>query len=248
MLEISLLSVLGFAMGLITSISGGAGVFAVPTLLSFGIPPVNVLAMNRMSDVGVVLGALRNFYKAKVIDWKLAIKIIPFLAAGSYLGASIVVGLSEESLRPMIFVGVLIGMIFLVKPARPFVGKKSNSKVKKWVGFLVLLLVGVWSGALAMAGATFALLVVVHFFEKNFVDARSTELVAAIPETLISTGILVSASTANSTWLFTIFISSFFGAFLGSHLAVKRGDSFIKKGVILIGVIMLFRLIYQYFS
>lgn len=55
-------------MGLVTSISGGAGIFAVPTMLAFGIPPIGALALNRMSDVGVVTGALRNFWKAKIIE------------------------------------------------------------------------------------------------------------------------------------------------------------------------------------
>lgn len=238
-----MIALLGFVMGIVTSISGGAGVFAVPTMLAFGLPPVNVLALNRMSDVGVSFGALRNYWKAKVIDWKLVIKIIPFLALGSYIGANIVVNLPEKSLKYIILVGVFIGMLFLIKPARPFINAQGTSKAKKIFGFLVIFLIGIWNGALAMAGATFAILALVYMFDKYFVEARGIEIVAAIPETLISTTILVLASNVNYIWLLTMFIASFAGAFLGSHLAIKKGDNFIKKCMVLIGVLMIAKVI-----
>lgn len=73
-MELLLLAILGLVMGFVTSVSGGAGVFAVPTMLAFGIPPINALTLNRFSDVGVVFGAANNYWKAKVVDWSLAIK------------------------------------------------------------------------------------------------------------------------------------------------------------------------------
>ncbi|MFA4891349.1 MAG: sulfite exporter TauE/SafE family protein [Candidatus Gracilibacteria bacterium] len=245
-MEIFLLTILGFIMGFVTSVSGGAGVFAVPTLLAFGIPPINVLALNRMSDVGVVFGALRNYWKAKVIQWRLAIKIIPFMALGSFIGANLIVNLADKSIKTVVLIGVIIGMIFLIKPARPFLNEGGTSKFKKMLGFFMLFVVGIWSGAIAMAGATFAVLVLVYLFGKNYVDARGTDIAAAIPETLISAGILISASNVNYVWLLTMFISSFLGAFVGSHMAVKRGDSFIKKGMILIAVLMIIKIVFKF--
>src|SRR3989338_10760032 len=144
-MEIFLISILGFVMGFISSVSGGSGVFAVPTMLAFGIPPINVLALNRMSDVGVVIGALRNYWKAKVIDWRLAAKIIPFLAVGSYLGANVVVNLDEKDLKKIILIGVIIGMIFLIKPARPFKTDLQATKWKKKIGFFILFFRGICS-------------------------------------------------------------------------------------------------------
>lgn len=245
-MEILLILLLGFVMGIVTSISGGAGVFAVPTMLAFGIPPVNVLALNRMSDVGVVFGALRNYWKAKKIEWRLALKIMPFLALGSFIGANIIISVPESSLKYIILVGVIMGMIFLIKPVRPFISEHESSPRKKMLGFFLLFVVGIWSGALAMAGGTFAVLVMVYLFAKKFVEARSTELAAAIPETLISTTVLVLASTVSYIWLATMFVGSFAGAFLGSHLAVKRGDSFVKKSMIAIGIIMILKIIFGF--
>lgn len=240
MLDTTLILILGLLMGLVTSISGGAGVFAIPTMLAFGIPPVNALALNRMSDAGTVFGALRSYIKSKSIDWKLALIITIPLAIGSFIGASAVVRLPEEILRYIILIGVFIGIFFLLRKTEQ---KAANKKPIIGMGFFLMLVVGLWSGALAMAGATFAVLVLVYFFNKNYLQARSTDIVAAIPETLISATILAIASTAPIQLLASMFISSFIGAWIGSHLAVKHGSEFIRKAMIGIAVLMIIKVI-----
>ncbi len=236
-----MIAVLGLIMGIVSAISGGSGVFAIPTMLAFGLPPVNVLALNRMSDVGVVSGALRGYHKAKSIDWKLAVIIAIPLAIGSFFGASAVVRLPEEILKYVILVGVGIGIFFLLKRTQP--KAKSNKNLISWIGLFMMLVVGVWSGALAMAGATFAVLVLVYFFHKTYLQARSTDIVAAIPETLIATTILVMGSTASFLLLSIMFVSSFIGSWIGSHLAVKHGDNFIRKAMVGIAIVMIIKVV-----
>jgi len=90
-------------MGVITAISGGAGVFAVPTMLAFGFSPVNTLALNRTSDLGVVLGALRNYKNSNTIDWKLGIIAAFPLCIGAYLGANVSLSLPEATLQKVIY-------------------------------------------------------------------------------------------------------------------------------------------------
>ncbi len=244
MIELLLISGLGLIMGIVNSISGGAGVFAVPTMLAFGIPPVATLALNRTSDLGVVLGALRGYHKSKSIDWKLAFRIMIPLVIGSFTGASIIVKLPEKWLPPIILAGVVIGIIFLLK--KPTLRQLSHNVFHSRVGLLFIFLVGIWSGALAMAGATFAVLVLVHFFGKNFLEARATEIVAAIPATAISVIILFLNSESSFSWLLVMFVSNFVGAWIGSHLAAKRGSDFIRKAMIGIAFIMIVKVVLSF--
>lgn len=240
-MELLFIAILGLVMGIVTAISGGAGVFAVPTMLAFGIPPVNVLALNRTSDIGVVFGALKEYVASKSIDWKLAIIIAVPMGIGSFIGANVVVRLPESLLRYIILGGVFVGIFFLLRKSQPSVARKSSFA---YLGLIFMLLVGTWSGALAMGGATFAVLVLVHFFRKNFLEARSTDIVAAIPETLISATILISNSTAPLYLLLTMGASSFLGAWIGSRLAVKHGSELIRKAMVGIAIMMILKVIF----
>lgn len=243
--EILAIGALGFAMGVVTSISGGAGVFAVPTMLAFGIPPINTLALNRTSDFGVVLGALRGYWKSKNVDWKLAFIIMLPLGIGSFIGASVIVKIPASFLNPIIIGGVLVGIFFLLKPVRP---KAEPATISiSILGLFMILLVGIWSGALAMAGATFAVLVMVYFFHKSFLQGRGTDIVAAIPETIISSLVLVSASTVSWSLLAAMFTGSFIGAWVGSHMAVKHGNGLIRKAMVGIAILMILKVLYQSF-
>jgi hypothetical protein len=228
-------------MGIVTSISGGAGVFAVPTMLAFGIPPINVLALNRTSDVGVVLGALKNYHRSKNIQWRLGLIAALPMGVGSFLGSNFVVNISERFLNYIILLGVVVGIFFLLKPIKP--SENSEKKSFSVLGLFFLLLVGFWSGALGMAGATFAVLVLVYFFKLSFLEARSTHIAAAIPETLISTAVLYLGSTVSIILMLVMFISSFVGAWIGSHLAVKHGSSFIKRAMVGIAIIMMIKVV-----
>lgn len=137
-------------MGIVTSISGGAGVFAVPTMLAFGIPPINVLALNRVSDVGVVFGALKKYSYFKSIIWKLAIIASIPLGIGSILGAIFVTNIPKQALNYIILFGIIAGIFLLLKPIKSEVAtRKSSFNIFK---IIFLLLVGFWSGALAMGG------------------------------------------------------------------------------------------------
>ncbi|MEA2038140.1 MAG: sulfite exporter TauE/SafE family protein [Nanoarchaeota archaeon] len=243
MVELILISILGLVMGIVSSISGGSGVFAIPTMLAFGLPPINVLALNRMSDVGVVSGALRGYHKARSIDWKLAGIITIPLATGSFVGVSTIVRLPEEILKYVIVVGVGIGIFFLLKRVKP--KAKPNKNLISWISLLLMLIVGIWSGALAMAGATFAVLVLVYFFHKTYLQSRSTHIVAAIPETIITTTILVMGSTASFLLLSTMFVSSFVGSWIGSHLAVKHGDNLIRKAMVGVAIVMVIKVMLE---
>jgi len=245
-MDLVFISILGLIMGIVTSISGGAGVFAIPTMLAFGIPPINALALNRFSDLGVVTGALRGYQKSKSIDWKLALLIMIPLGVGSFFGSSIVVMLPEEVLRNVILVGVMTGIFLLVQPVKPKKDKKSKGKARTVLGYVLMLLVGIWSGALAMAGATFAVLVLVHCFNKNFLEGRSTDIVAAIPETLIASIVLSLGATVSFYLLFTMLASSFVGAWIGSHIAVKHGNNFIRKSMIAIAIVMIIKVVLDF--
>ena len=242
--EISVI-ILGLLMGLISAISGGSGVFGVPIMLALGMSPFNVLALNRMSDVGVVFGALRSYHRSHNIDWKLALGVAVPMALGSFIGSKAVLGIPVENLRWIILGGVLVGIVLLLWRSKTQANYRPT-RLLKVLGIFFIFLVGIWSGALAMAGATFAVLVMVYFFGKNFLQARSTDIVAAIPETLISATILARGAAVPPPLLILMGVASFVGAWVGSHLAVRHGSNFIRKMMVAIAVVMIIKVVLDF--
>lgn len=149
------LLILSFMMGFVNSITGGGGVFGVPAMIAFGLPPVDVLALNRISDLGNITGSLRNYMKVEGFDKKLAMIAIPPIICGALIGANFIVRIDEEFLDPIIIGAVLIAVVLILYPFKP----KEVKADPKWIlGIIALLLLGLWEGAFALAGGTFGVL------------------------------------------------------------------------------------------
>ena len=56
--------------GFIDSIAGGGGLLTVPALLFAGIPPINVLATNKLQSVLGTSIACGNYWRAGLIEWR----------------------------------------------------------------------------------------------------------------------------------------------------------------------------------
>ncbi|MAQ71886.1 MAG: hypothetical protein CL565_06800 [Alphaproteobacteria bacterium] len=232
-------------MGVVTSISGGAGVFAIPTLLAFGIPPVSALALNRISDIGVLTGAARNYFKSNKFDFKTTFIAVWPITIGALIAVNIVVKLPENILNAIVLGAVVIGMFFLLSPVKKRDIKDIQAGSNYLLGFSALFILGLWEGAFAMAGATFAVLIFVRFFKKSFLEARSIQIIAAIPETFISAAILSYHASFKISWAIAIFASSAVGAYLGSKLAIRKGDNFIRLSMVAISIVMVLKVLYD---
>ncbi|MCX6734878.1 MAG: sulfite exporter TauE/SafE family protein [Candidatus Peregrinibacteria bacterium] len=243
-MEIFLLSIFGFGLGLVNSISGGGGVFALPVFLAVGLSPANALALNLISDVGVLLGVINNYYRSKEINWKFAFKIFIFSFVGSIIGAKLIVSLPPDLVKNIIFIGIFIGMFFLLKPVKH---RDEHDRLSWWkmaLGYFGLFLVGVWDGSIAIAGTTFALLIIAHMFGKSFIQGRIAYAAASTPGTFIAAAILYSESTISWQWPLIILVSNFVGAWVGSRMAIKHGDSLIKKCMVGISILIVIKLIF----
>lgn len=243
-MEIFLLSIFGFALGIINAISGGGGVLALPLFLALGLTPINAIAMNVISDAGVVLGVMHNYFRSKEINWKFALSIGPLLFCGSIFGAKTIVNLSPELIKTIILVGVSIGIFFLLKPIKKL---DIENKRAKWVtilGYFLFFLLGIWEGSIAIAGGTFALIIMAQMFGKSFLQGRTALAAAGTPGVIISAIILYHGSTLGYAWPLAILLSNFAGAWVGSHLALKHGDGLIRKCMVAMSIVIVVKLIF----
>lgn len=243
-MEIFLLSIFGLILGLVNSISGGGGIFALPVFLALGLSPANALALNLISDVGVLLGVVNNYFRSKELNWKFAAKICIFSFSGAVIGAKTIVALPPEVVKGIIFAGIFIGMFFLLKPVKHRDEHDKLSQGKMMLGYFALFVIGMWDGSIAIAGTTFGLIVIARMFGKSFLQGRIAYAAASVPGTLIAAAILYSESTISWEWPLTILISNFVGAWIGSRMAIRHGDGLIKKCMVAISILIVIKVIF----
>lgn len=227
---ITLISV--FVVGVIASFIGatvgGGGLLSIPFLIFLGLPPQIAIATNKMGAVGLSLGAIPKFWKAKHIQWQ----YVPLFSAaallGAYLGANILLNLNEELLTKI--VGVIIVLMLPLLFLRKELGIKrtETSKTKKAIGYLLYILVAVFGGFFGGGAGTLIFYVFMVFYGLTIIEANAT---GTVPWFLLSlAGFIIFAfhGLINYPIGIALFLGMLVGGRMGAHTAIKKGNQWVK--------------------
>jgi uncharacterized membrane protein YfcA len=204
----------GFIAGYIDSIAGGGGMIQVPVLLYSGIPPVFVLATNKMASLFGTLMATIKYFLSKKISMKIvSIAIIPCLIA-SYIGSKLVMYIPDEIIKWAILVAIPIALFFLLKKSKDI--KEEDTKLTNKNIVLATAPIGFYDGILGPGTGTYMTIAMKKFLHIDYIIATALWMIA-IP----------------------MAIANMLGSYVGTHFAIKGGEVFIKKVLIFVLIFML---------
>ena len=227
----------GFIAGYIDSIAGGGGMIQVPVLLYSGIPPIFVLATNKMASLFGTLMATIKYYLSNKISLKVvSIAIIPCLLA-SYIGSELVMYVPDNVIQWAILISIPIALIFLLKKSKEFKEEKTELSKKNIV--LATAPIGFYDGLLGPGTGTYMTISMKKFLHLDYIISTASTKPLNLATNLGSAIAFVMAGKV--LWMIAIpmAISNMLGSYVGSHYAIKGGEAFIKKILIFVLVFML---------
>jgi hypothetical protein len=127
MLDLWLLTLFGFFIGIIASLTGvGGGIFVVPVLnLFYEFPVVNATATSLTAIIFTAIAATINYSRQKRIFYKTGLILVITTAPGAYLGAWLATVMEERLL------GLVFGFFLLLVAVRMIISTlrtKTKSK------------------------------------------------------------------------------------------------------------------------
>ena len=227
----------GFIAGYVDSIAGGGGMIQVPVLLYSGIPPVFVLATNKMASLfGTLMATIKYFLSKKISIRVVSIAIIPCLLA-SYLGSSLVMYIPDYIIQWAILIAIPIALIFLLKKSSKI--KEENTKLTNKNIILATAPIGFYDGILGPGTGTYMTISMKKFLHLDYIISTASTKPLNLATNLGSAIAFVYAGKV--LWMIAIpmAIANMAGSNVGTHFAIKGGESFIKKVLIFVLVFML---------
>lgn len=243
------LAVIVFISSVLSGMSGGAGgMISVPAAIYLGFPPVTVLASMKFSGLGISAGSFMRFRKEKnLIDKKLALNLSIFAAISALVGSLLLVGLQSNS----DFIEKLVGWVILF--VLPFVifkkqlkskdGKAKVSKLKKYSGYGLLSVLITLQSAMGSGIGFLQYLVLNKFVGLRPTVAIATRRTMQLVVAIVALAVYIRTGLVDYKMGLTLLLSTYLGGYIGSHVAVKKGDDFIEKAVVVISFIMALSLI-----
>lgn len=239
-MEYVILAVMSFGISIISAFAGGGGgLIMIPVALLLGFPPQVVLASDKAGALATNAGALSKFVGSKEMPSKKWLIVLSVMAvAAAVIGTQVVLRLDGDTLKSIIGF-VIIALV----PIMLFSGKigLKNRVVKKWqivLGMIAYFVIMVGQAGIGSGIGTLLMFVMMGLF--GFSALRASATSRAVGLVLLTISFTIFAFTEYMNWLFaaSVAVPAIFGGRLGAHIALKRGNLFVKRALLAVAFIM----------
>ena len=233
--HVAVYGAVGFVTAILSGIAGaGGGFIMTPLAIFLGLTPAQAVASGKFTGLAVTVGSLSGLRQARgrVSKWR----VLPVMVLALVIGlvSPLIIKQLDNNLYRVVLGILLLVMIPVVIYKK--VGLKPGHP-KLWQRFagsgllaLALLLQGAFSGGLG----TLVNVVLMGMLGMTALEANITKRWSQlILNTVIILGVLGSGLIY---WPFVIVgsITTFVGGYIGGHMAIGRGDTFIMHVTVLL--------------
>lgn len=239
-----------FLAGFVDAIGGGGGLISLPAYLIAGLPTHMAIATNKLSSACGTTVATVRFIKQKYINWKLAVPSIVTALVGSTIGANLSL-LADESILRYILVGVLPAVAFVVLNKKLFPTSEEERElvlnVRTFVTVcLSALIIGMYDGFYGPGTGTFLIISFTVIAKMSVRQANGQAKVINLSTNLASLAVFLFSGNVIVFLGLAAAVCNMGGAYLGSGLAIKKGTRIVRPIIIVVLVLLLAKIIYEW--
>ena len=245
--ELWLLTALaGFAAGLLDSIVGGGGLILTPAMLNLhpGLQILQTIATQRTSSLLGTSVAAWNYFRHIRVERRI---VLPALAA-ALLASALGVQFARR-LDPDLLKGLVLGLCVLLAfytVLRRDLGQREDRRFdparEAWAAAAVGAACGFYNGLIGPGTGTLLVFAFVSVLGLDFLKSSAVSKSTNVAADVSSWTVLALAGYV--VWLLAIplVIGNMLGSYVGSKLAIRRGDRFIRAVFLAVVVALVARL------
>ncbi len=222
-----------FFAGAMDAIGGGGGLIMVPALLAAGLPPHLALGTNKGQSMFGSLAAMVRYARAGLVDGRAARVTFPAALLGGFAGSALVLVLRPEVLRPLVLVLLVLAAAFvaLVRP-RAREGARDLRPGTLPIAGLIALGVAVYDGFFGPGAGTFYIVGLVGLVGVSMARASADAKVMNFASNVAAAAVFAHRDVIVWAIALPLACGQLLGGFAGAHLAVRRGDRFVRAVVL----------------
>lgn len=245
-MEIYFLCAFAFLAGFIDSIVGGGGLVQIPAFFvlypQLSVP--NVISTNRLASAVGTSVAAWNYARSVKIPWKIVLYAGVSAAICSYLGATIQSLLPSSVLKPIIL--VLIIAIAAYTYRKKDLGQTESlqvppAKIPLWAAGIGAVL-GFYNGFIGPGTGSLLVFGFVSLVGYSFLTSSAISKIINVVADVSSLVFFLVHKHVLFHLALPMMACNVAGSYLGSRMAVLRGNGFIRKVflVVVVGIVLRF--------
>jgi uncharacterized membrane protein YfcA len=247
---IIILCVIAFLAGFVDAIVGGGGLIQTPAgLIMFPNEPVaRIIGSLKIPSFTGTFFAAKQYLKKAPIPFSRLILFTSIAFIAAFTGSYCLTLVSNQFMKPIIFfVLVLIAIYTYTKKDLGLSSITKELSFPWYKGVLICLLIGFYDGFIGPGAGSLLVLAFISWLGFDFLQANSHAKVVNLATNLGS--ILLFMMKGSILWGIAIpmAICNALGGFLGSKMAIQKGNKFIRTFFLIVIIATLCRLGYDVF-
>ena len=241
----------GFAAGLLDSIVGGGGLILTPAMLNLH-PGLNILQAIGTQRTSSLLGtsvAAWNYFRHVVVERRIVVPALVSALAFSAVGVQFAKRADPELLKMAVLVVCVLLAIYTV--LRKDLGQREERRFEPrheaWAAVAVGGACGFYNGLIGPGTGTLMVFAFVSVIGLDFLKSSAVSKSTNVAADLSSWTVL--ALSGYVVWLLAIplIIGNMLGSYVGSKLAIRQGDRFIRMVFLAVVLALVARLAWGVF-
>lgn len=247
--ELLILLPLAFATGAINAAVGGGGLIQVPGLYAIltSALPAQLMGTDKLASILGHATSTRQYARNMQLPWRLLLLASAAAFAGALCGVSIMYLVPASWMRPIVIV-ILTSMLGYTW-FRPGFGTHDESRPitrnDLYKGLAVGFAIGFYDGFIGPGAGSFLLFLFVRFFHFDFLRATACAKVVNFGTNLAALSFLLPKGMVIYEIAIPMGIAGVLGALLGTRLAIRGGNHWIRRLFLVLAVSLLCKLVWE---
>lgn len=227
-------------------IAGGGSLLTVPVMVFMGLPGPVANGTNRLSIIAQSISAITAFRSKGFSDFRLSATLAAAASVGAFFGAEVGVKLDGVWFNRMVAAVMIAVMVLMATgedKSRPRPDASSKAK-NLLLGHVLMIGAGFWGG-LIQIGVGFLLMPILYrVMGLDLVRVNMHKVFIALVFTCVA--FVVFATKVDIVWEAgaALAVGTGVGGWMGAHAAIKKGEKFIKRALMIVLSIMAIKLLF----
>jgi uncharacterized membrane protein YfcA len=240
-----------FVAGFIDAVVGGGGLIQLPSILiAFPkIPLPTLFGTNKIAALAGTSISAVHYAKRIRFNYKLLVAISICAGLASFMGAKVVSFINVQVLKPVILIVLIIIAVysFFKKDLGSAPTKNLSFNRQMMYGLLMGITVGFYDGFFGPGTGSFFVLGFVVLMGFEFIQASAYSKVINCMTNISALIVFITKGNYYVELAVLMSVSNISGNYIGTRVALKKGNSFIRTIYLVIVTLMILRYAYDIF-
>lgn len=247
--EFLILLPLAFITGAINAAVGGGGLIQVPGLYAVltAATPAQLMGTDKLASIFGHATSMRQYAMKMALPWRLVLLTALAAFIGSLSGVSIMSIVPASWMRPVVI--VILAVMLAYTWFRPAFGTQdANKPITRsdlWKGLALGFAIGFYDGFIGPGTGSFLLFLFVRCFHFDFLKATACAKVVNFATNLAALAFLVPTMNVLYHFAVPMGLAGVAGALVGTRLAMKGGNQWIRRLFLVLAISLLAKLLWQ---